>query len=107
MAKTRTRNDEELEQLANKIASLEQQLAEQDSVFQQLAEEVGNGYWRWIVSTNDLQISSRLCQFLGHTSDPDQEQQPCWNDILSADDSTKLNQKVGRLRPNKNSNFEL
>ncbi|MEM8965025.1 MAG: response regulator [Bacteroidota bacterium] len=107
MAKIRARNDEELEQLANKIASLEQQLVEQNSAFQQLAEGVENGYWQWVISTDTFKASPQLCEFLGCPSNLDQGQQLHWRDILSTDDFAVLSRAINQLRPNNNSRFEL
>ncbi len=100
------KNDKELEQLANRVASLEQQLAEQDSVFQQMADE-GNGYWRWTISTNTLQLSPKSYQFLEIDPESDKEQSLQWKDILSSDDHVTLNQLVDKLDPTKNKSFEF
>ncbi|MEM9831210.1 MAG: response regulator [Bacteroidota bacterium] len=107
MAKTQVQNQREIEQLANKVALLEQQLIEQDSVFQQLAEEVGNGHWRWKISTDTLEVSPQLYQFLAYPSHPDQEEQLHWNNILSEGDCAELNQIVDKLHPGENGNFEF
>ncbi|WKN42637.1 response regulator [Tunicatimonas pelagia] len=105
--KTKTQSHKELEQLANRVAGLEQQLAEQNSVFQQLAEEVGSGYWQWTISTDTLELSPKLCQFLNHTPRANQKQSWQWEDILSPSGYAELKQRIGKLTPSKNKRFEF
>ncbi len=105
--KTQAQNHKKLERLANRVASLEQQLTEQDAIFQQLAEEAGNGYWRWNLSSGTLQLSPKSCRFLKSNHKQDFVQPERWSDILPLDEDAVLRQIVNTLRPNGKSNFEF
>ena len=105
--KTQTQTQQEIEQLTNRVASLEQQLAEKDAVFHQLAEEAGNGYWRWTTSSDTLYLSSKTLQFLEYKSPQNAEQALQWKEILSSDSFAALQQQVKQLQSGQESSFEF
>ena len=85
--------------LAQEVARLEQQLAEQENLFHQVVEEVGNGYWRWNIVDDSFSGSPKLTTFL-KGSDKQLDGINFWKNLLTDSQYKSFQDNLDSLKNN-------
>ncbi|MEM9675363.1 MAG: ATP-binding protein [Bacteroidota bacterium] len=102
MAQAKTSVPKNQQLLTQQVAKLEQQLAEQENLFYQVVEEVGNGYWSYDIPSKTFSVSSGLASLLQCTDDQTLDLD-FWQQFLSVGEFRTFQTQISSLQKQSSS----
>ncbi|MEQ9443220.1 MAG: ATP-binding protein [Cyclobacteriaceae bacterium] len=97
--------DNALENAHEKIARLEKKLAEQEYVFEQLVDEVNNGYWEWRIIDDAWYFSPGFCRFLDYDENSLPADGLSWKQLIKPAQIPDFTNRINILTAGKETTF--